>query len=110
MASYYELKLRSDSQFMFNLRAGNHQIILTSVAYAAKAGAINGIESVRKHGVVDGNFLRKTGSDNQRYFVLQAANHEIIGTSEMYTDNRGMENGIRSVMANAQATEIREPG
>lgn len=35
------------------------------------------------------------------YFVLKAANGEIIGQSEMYSGDAAMENGIRSVKENA---------
>lgn len=40
---------KSGSQFMFNLKAGNGEIIATSERYATKQGALNGIESVRKN-------------------------------------------------------------
>jgi uncharacterized protein YegP (UPF0339 family) len=37
-----------DGQFMFNLKAANGQVILTSEIYKTKPSAENGIESVRK--------------------------------------------------------------
>ncbi len=37
----YELKPTSDDQFMFNLLAGNGQVILTSERCKQKAGAEN---------------------------------------------------------------------
>ena len=48
--AYYELKKTSDDQFMFNLKAPNHEVIATSERYTTKAAAENGIESVRKNG------------------------------------------------------------
>ena len=48
MAGRFELKQAKDSQYMFNLKAGNGQIILTSELYKTKVAAENGIESVRK--------------------------------------------------------------
>ena len=47
MAAKYVLKKTSDGQFMFNLKAENGEIILTSERYKAKDGANNGIESVK---------------------------------------------------------------
>ncbi len=38
-----------DGQTYFNLTATNGEIILSSEGYAAKSGAINGIESVQKN-------------------------------------------------------------
>ena len=49
MAGRFELKQAKDSQYMFNLKAGNGQIILTSELYKTKVAAENGIESVRKN-------------------------------------------------------------
>jgi uncharacterized protein YegP (UPF0339 family) len=36
-------------KYRFRLKAGNGEIIATSEAYESKAGATNGIESVRKN-------------------------------------------------------------
>ena len=44
MTGYFEIRTRSDGQFMFNLKADNHEIILTSEAYTTKAACMNGIE------------------------------------------------------------------
>lgn len=49
MSGEYILKSSGD-KFMFNLRSGNHQIILTSQRYASKASAQGGIESVKTNG------------------------------------------------------------
>lgn len=101
MAGQFELKQSGNDQFMFNLKAGNGQVILTSQRYQAKDSAQKGIESVRKHAADDANFERKTAADGQPYFVLKAANGQIIGSSEMYSSTAAMENGIASVMTNA---------
>ncbi len=47
MAGKFELKTTKSGQFMFNLKAGNGQIIATSEHYTTKAAALNGIESVK---------------------------------------------------------------
>jgi uncharacterized protein len=46
MAGKFVLK-KSGDQFMFNLKAANGEIIATSERYTTKAGALNGIESVK---------------------------------------------------------------
>jgi uncharacterized protein YegP (UPF0339 family) len=38
----------SDEQFLFNLKAGNNEVILTSERYTAKASAPGGIDAVRQ--------------------------------------------------------------
>ena len=49
MAGKFELKATKSGQFVFNLKAGNGQVIATSEQYTTKAAALNGIESVKKH-------------------------------------------------------------
>ncbi len=64
MAGTYELKATANGEFMFNLKAGNGQVILTSERYSAKAGAVNGIESVRTNSPVDDRYERRVAKGN----------------------------------------------
>ena len=106
VTGYYELK--KGAKYSFNLKAANHQVILTSQSYESKAAAENGIESVRKNGGSDANFERKTANSGQSYFVLKASNGQIIGTSEMYESEAARDNGIKSVQTNSPSTEVKD--
>jgi uncharacterized protein YegP (UPF0339 family) len=108
MAAKFELKQAAGGQFMFNLKAANGEIILTSETYHAKASALNGIESVKKNGSIDAHFERLTSKASQPYFVLKAANHEVIGRSEMYSSVAAMEKGIESVKKNSAVAELHD--
>ena len=102
----FEVKKSSNNQYYFNLKASNGEIILTSERYVTKNGALNGIESVRVNAPIDSRYDRRTSTDGQYYFVLKAANGEIIGTSERYTTKQVMENGISSVKSNAPTATV----
>ncbi|MDZ7317275.1 MAG: YegP family protein [candidate division KSB1 bacterium] len=102
----FELTKTPKGEFRFVLKASNGQVILTSETYKDKAGAKNGIESVKKNAIEDGRYERKTAKDGSPYFVLKAANGQIIGQSEMYSSPASMENGIESVKKNAPSAEI----
>ncbi len=106
MAGKFELKKSDSGQFMFNLKAANNQTILTSELYRDKAGAQNGIESVKKHAGADANYERKTSKKDEPFFVLKASNGQIIGKSEMYSSAAAMENGIASVKANGPSAAV----
>jgi uncharacterized protein YegP (UPF0339 family) len=108
MAGYFECKTASNGQFMFNLKAGNHEVVLTSEMYTTKTACTAGIESVQKNASVDANFIRKLAKDGSHYFVLAAANHQTIGKSEMYSSAPAMEKGIASVKANAPGAAIKD--
>lgn len=45
----YEKKETASGKYMFNLKAGNHQVIGTSQSYTSASGRDNGIESVKKN-------------------------------------------------------------
>ena|SRR4249920_3329734 len=100
MAAGYFLLTKSGNQFKFALKAGNHETILSSELYAAKSSAVNGIASVKTNSSKDASYERKTSKDDKPYFVLKAANGEIIGTSEMYSSTSAAEKGIESCKAN----------
>ena len=106
MAGTFVIEAGKSGKIRFNLRSGNHQVILSSETYDTKAAAMNGIESVRKNATDDSRYERKTAKDGSHYFVLKAKNGEVIGKSEMYSSTSGMENGIKSVAANAPAAAV----
>lgn len=107
MSGWYVLK-RSGDQYMFNLKAGNGEVILTSERYTAKSGAQNGIASVQTNSPKDERYERKTSTANQPYFVLKAGNGEVIGRSEMYSSTGARDNGIESVKKNGPTADIRD--
>jgi uncharacterized protein len=49
MAGKFELWTDKGGQWRFNLKASNGQVIATSEGYSSKAGALNGIESVKSN-------------------------------------------------------------
>lgn len=102
MAARFVLKAAKGGQFMFNLKAGNNEVILTSELYTRKENAELGIESVRRNAPDDARFERRTARSGEPYFVLKAANGEVIGTSEMYASTSGVRRGIASVRKNSQ--------
>ena len=108
MNGYYELKDAAGGKYKFNLKAGNHEVILSSQLYTTKAGAENGIKSCQTNGTDDSKFDRKNSVSNQPYFNLKAGNGEIIGTSEMYSSEAARDNGIESVKTNSVSTVIKE--
>jgi len=108
MAGKFEITQSKSGKFMFNLKAGNGQVILTSQLYETKASAVAGVESCKVNGVQDARFERATSKADEPYFNLKAANGQVIGRSEMYASAVSMENGIKSVMANAADAVIKD--
>lgn len=59
MAGKFELYNDSQGKFRFRLKAGNGEIIAVGEAYESKAGAMSGIESVKKN-AADANVVDQT--------------------------------------------------
>ena len=106
MAAKFEIKKAKNGQFMFNLKASNGEIILTSEMYKKKGSCKKGIKSVRVNARVHEHFKTLTAKNGEPYFVLRAGNNQVIGKSEMYSSTRSLENGIRSVKQNAPGAVV----
>ena len=108
MKGYYEVSKSAAGSYHFTLHAGNHEIILTSETYEDKAGAEQGIDSVRRNGHLDSRFQRKISTLGEPYFVLKAQNGEIIGTGENYGSEAARDNGIHSVITNSPSIIVKD--
>lgn len=105
---YFELfKSEKNNEWYFNLKAGNHEIILQSEGYKQKQSAENGIESVKVNSQTDSRFSRRTAVNDSFYFNLTANNGQVIGTSQMYKSESARENGIESVKSNAPTATVK---
>lgn len=108
MAGWFELSKSSDGQFRFVLKAGNAQTILTSELYSTRAAAENGIASVQKNSPLEERYERKEASNGKLHFNLKAANHQIIGSSQMYASAASRDQGIDSVKANGSSETVKD--
>lgn len=107
--------------FVFNLKAGNGEIIATSQTYSGEDACMNGIESVRKNAELAKledqtveNFETVTNPKFEVYldkrgeyrFRLKARNGEIITTGEGYKAKASCLNGIDSIRRNAPESPV----
>ncbi len=104
----FVVSTRKNGEFQFNLKAGNGQVILSSEGYTTRAACDNGIESVKKNAPDDKRYDRLEAKNGKHYFNLKAGNGQIIGTSQMYEDKSGMDNGIESVKNNAPDAAVED--
>ena len=104
--SYFTLFKGSNSQYYFNLKAGNHEVVLSSEGYVSKQGCQSGIASVKSNAPIDSRYEKRTSISNKPYFVLKASNGEIIGTSQMYSSTYARDNGISVVKSEAPTATI----
>jgi uncharacterized protein YegP (UPF0339 family) len=96
-SAHFETFVGMDGQYYFDLVAGNGQNVLRSEGYQTSQGAKNGIASVEQNGVDSQQFEVLQAKDGEYYFNLLADNHEVIGTSEMYTTKYSAQRGAKTV-------------
>lgn len=108
MAGKFELKIAKNGKYHWSLKASNGQIILTSQMYASKETAMNGINSVKTNAVIPERFESKVSEHGKPYFVLKAANGQVIGNSQMYETEKSRDNGIQSVANHAPDAAVED--
>ncbi len=101
MAGKFEIYKDKAGEFRFRLKAGNGETILTGEGYKAKDGVLNGIESIKKNAVDPARYELKEAKNGNPYFVLKAANHQVIGQSEIYSSAAACDGGMNSVAKTA---------
>ncbi len=106
--SIFELKRNEDDAYHFTLKANNGQVILSSESYTSKNEAKAGIAAVQEQAQSDTRYERKTAKNGNFFFNVKATNGQVIGSSQMYSSESGMENGIKSVKENVLDAKITE--
>lgn len=108
IGGYYTLFRGKDSNYYFNLKAGNHKIILRGTErYKSQSDALTGIRSVQANCSIDERFEIVTAKNGEPFFRLKAGNYEIIGFGETYDSKAGLENGLDSVKLNGKSKIIK---
>lgn len=108
----FQMFTGADEQVYFRLRVRNGETILVSEGCVNGAGCEKGIASVKVNAPRDEQYERRTSVDRQFYFVLKAANGEIIGRSERYTTPQSRDAGIvivKEVAPAAAVEDVRTP-
>lgn len=107
--------------FVFNLKAGNGEVIANSEVYTTESACKKGIASVKKNApiakledqtaaevaaVTNPKFEVYTDKAGEFRFRLKARNGEIIATGEGYKAKASCLNGIESIRKNAPDAEV----
>ncbi|MBP1563019.1 MAG: YegP family protein [Oscillospiraceae bacterium] len=119
----FEIKKTKNDGFIFNLKAGNGEVIATSETYNSLDACKNGINSVITNApeatvedqTVEGFATEKnpkfelyTDKKGEFRFRLKAKNGQIIATGEGYKAKAGCKNGIESIKKNVVDAKIVE--
>ena len=119
----FQTKKTASGGFVFNLLAGNGQVVATSEVYNKLGSMLNGIASVQKNapvaGVEDQTVENPEKIRNPKFevyadkagkirFRLKAANGQVIAVGEAYETKKAALAGVASVKKNAPGAKVVE--
>lgn len=86
-----------DGEFYFRVKAKNGEIVMQSEGYKQKENLGKVKAMLHDAACTTGHFRASVSHNKQFFFTLKAANGEVVGFSEMYTQLPKLVNGIHSV-------------
>ncbi len=92
-----EIKKRGAGKFSFNLKTQSGHTLLKSVEFTDEDEAQNTVKSLYPLIRNSIRFERKTNHDGLFLFRLKNVNGQVIGHSQLYNSEVGMENGIKNL-------------
>lgn len=108
MSGVFEVYKDNAGEYRFRLKASNGQNLLASEGYSAKAGCMNGIESVKENCKIPERFETYEDKAGKYRFRLKAGNNQVIGVGEAYESEANRAAGIESVKRWASESVIKE--
>jgi len=107
MTGYFQLIEGDDGAFMFTLRAGNHETVLTSRVFWTRHAAMEGVETLRRQSQRPEAYVRHTDADGRQWFEVLDEKQHPLGRSEPYASRSGLAAGMASVKRNSASTSFR---
>ncbi len=107
MNGYFQLIEGDDGAFMFTLRAGNHETVLTSRVFWSRQAAMDGVALLRSQSQRPECYVRHTDPDSRQWFEVLDESRHTLGRSEPYASRSGLAAGMASVKRNSVATVFR---
>ncbi|MDC6351653.1 YegP family protein [Zeaxanthinibacter sp. PT1] len=92
-----KIEKNKEKQYQFTLRTNSGSVLLNSVPYRDKETILRTVEMLPS--LIDDHmvFERKTNHNGKFIFYLKDVNGKLIGTSQEYLSESGLENGIKNI-------------
>jgi hypothetical protein len=87
----------NDGQHYFRLVAANGEPLLRSAGYANRSNAVEGVDTAIRYAQNAVGYDLKHATSGEYFFNVVAGNHEIVATSQLYSDEAGAKRGVETV-------------
>ncbi|MRH99732.1 DUF1508 domain-containing protein [Kriegella sp. EG-1] len=88
---------KNEFGYTFKIQAESHESLLESKLFSTKEEANQLIEGLKNTSVTHFTFERKTNNNGEFLFNMKDATGNLIGTSQSYNSEAGMQNGIKNL-------------
>ncbi|WP_422079872.1 DUF1508 domain-containing protein [Ulvibacterium sp.] len=85
------------NEYRFILKSESGQTLLSSIAFPNESEVQKSLQTLRNTKNIPVGFERKTDHEGKFLFNLKDNTGSLIGHSERYTSEAGMENGIKNL-------------
>ncbi|MEL6917753.1 MAG: YegP family protein [Bacteroidota bacterium] len=92
-----EIKKEKDNTYQFHLKTTGGRVLLKSVHFSTKADVEKVVTNLSPLMENQSVFERKTNHNGKFLFKLKDSAGRIIGNSQLYGSEAGMENGIKNL-------------
>jgi uncharacterized protein YegP (UPF0339 family) len=92
-----EIKQRKNKAYQFRLKSAGGQTLLKSIDFNSKEDIENTVRQLSPLAQAHNSIERKTNYDGNFMFNLKDQNGRLIGKSQLYSSEAGMENGISNM-------------
>lgn len=90
-----EIKKEKENGYIFTLKAESGTTLLKSILFSDENKAAEVLRSL--HSSTKKKFERKTNHTGEFLFNVKSKNGQLIGVSQLYSSEAGMENGIKNL-------------
>ena len=91
------IKEHLENGYIFELNSESGHTLFKSIPFLNKKAAIETAEGLKKLVNKSSNFERKTNHTGQFLFNFKNSAGNLIGSSQLYNSEAGMENGIKNL-------------
>lgn len=92
-----EIKKYEGNGYAFSIKAEDGGNLLNSVSFSSEDEVKKTVEHLKAIKDAQNVFERRTNHAGKFLFSMKGANGQLIGRSELYSSEAGMENGIKNV-------------
>jgi uncharacterized protein YegP (UPF0339 family) len=93
-----EIHKKKEKTFNFLIKTETGNTLLNSIVYDNKTKAEEAVANLKKLKTPQIHFERKTNHNGKFLFSLKNRNGSLIGNSQPYQSEAGMENGIKNMV------------